>query len=81
MFNRKICKALTSEDSNASLNDVRDNLIVLLNRLAAVVTQALAAHQYQTVVALIITLVHSRDIVKGLIYGKVESVDDFAWIR
>ena len=81
MFNRAITKALNNDDSSKSLNEVRDKLIALLNQLASVVTQALSPHQYQTVVALIITLVHARDIAKDLIDGKVQSTDDFAWTR
>ena len=81
MFSRSISKALASADPNASLNDVRDNLIVLLNQLASVVTKDLPLHQFQLVVALIIVLVHSRDIVKNLIDSQVKSIDDFAWTR
>ena len=81
MFSRSISKALNSVDPNASLAGVRDRLIILLNRLASVVTKDLPLHQYQLVVALIIMLVHSRDIVKNLIDGQVKFVDDFAWTR
>ena len=81
MFNRAISAALGGDDADRSLNEVREKLIVLLNRLAAVVTQALPPHHYQTVVALIITLVHARDIAKDLIDGHVAVIDDFAWTR
>ena len=81
MFNRLVSEALTSGSSMTSLNDVRTKLVTLLNSLASVVTRALPTHLYQTVVALIITLVHSRDITRDLIEGDVTSADDFAWTR
>lgn len=81
MFNRDVTEALNSKEPLTATNNVRDRLILLLNRLAAVVTQALLPYQYQTVVALIITLVHARDTVKELIDGQVRSTDDFAWTR
>ncbi|XP_065071378.1 dynein axonemal heavy chain 6-like isoform X2 [Rhopilema esculentum] len=81
MFNRLVTEALTSGSSMTSLNDVRTKLVTLLNSLASVVTRALSTHLYQTVVALIITLVHSRDITRDLIVGDVTSADDFAWTR
>ena len=81
MFSRKISRVLTSEEPNSLLIGSKDELITLLHRLASVVIRALPPHQYQLVVALIIMLVHSRDIVQNLINDRVESVDDFAWTR
>ncbi len=81
MFNRLVVDALSKEDSTNGLKRVRDDLIGLLNNLVSVVTHALLPHKYQTVVALIITLVHSRDIVTELIDTSVSSPDDFAWTR
>ncbi len=81
MFNRMVVKALTADNSADSLVAVRSSLISLLKNLVALVTKTLLLHKYQTVVALIITLVHSRDIVADLIEGRVHHPDDFAWTR
>ena len=81
MFNRSVVTALSNNEDTSALNEVRENLISLLNSLAAVATRTLPPHKYQTVVALIITLVHSRDIVKDLIGERVSAPDDFAWTR
>ena len=81
MFSRSVVEVLSRSRAADGLSGVKDGLISLLNSLVAVVTQALPPHKYQTIVSLIVTLVHSRDIVTDLIENQVSVPVDFTWKR
>ena len=57
------------------------DIISMLNGLASTSTSSLLQHKYQTIVALIIILVHARDVVANLLSTGVASAEDFEWTR
>lgn len=70
-----------SNSSGSNLSTIGDNLRNNLNKLSSVIKHDMTIDKRNVVVALIITVVHQRDILDDLIQTSVQSSSDFQWIR
>ncbi|XP_063958044.1 dynein axonemal heavy chain 6-like isoform X2 [Lytechinus pictus] len=81
MYNREVTASLEAHKASKALMESRDRLVDRLNILAGMVTKPLTHHKRNSVEALMVIMVHSRDIVNNLIDGKIRKSDDFEWTK
>ena len=81
IFCADVNDALMHEQTTQEFQMIIDRLISKLDILADYVKKKLEERHRNVAVALIITLVHARDIVQNLQSDKVDLIDDFQWTR
>lgn len=81
MYNREVTASLEDRKASKALMDSRDRLVGRLNVLAGMVTKPLPHYKRNSVEALMVIMVHSRDIVNNLIDSKIRKSDDFEWTK
>ncbi|XP_057306686.1 dynein axonemal heavy chain 6-like [Hydractinia symbiolongicarpus] len=81
VFSSDVNKALQCDAVAPKLREVAGQVMVKLDNMAECVKKTLPENQRNLAVALIINLVHDRDIINNLVSFSVDSSDDFQWIK
>ena len=81
VFTSDVENALRNTTPYEELSYLIDKIKSQLDALAESVKKRMSEHQRNIAVALIIAIVHARDIVNGLLDHSVTSADDFQWTR
>ncbi|XP_053239011.1 dynein axonemal heavy chain 14 isoform X1 [Podarcis raffonei] len=81
MFSRACEMSLSSSHAKMELKEGRDDLISLIEELAAIASDILPYHKQSTLEALVTLIIHCRDVMTVLIDNDICSAEDFAWTR
>nr|XP_028577583.1 dynein heavy chain 14, axonemal [Podarcis muralis] len=81
MFSRACEMSLSSSHAKMELKEGRNDLISLIEELAAIASDILPYHKQSTLEALVTLIIHCRDVMTVLINNDICSAEDFAWTR